>query len=151
MGWIQLRNTSLVLLTLMFVSCTSDKDKKLIEAAGSGDFVLAGQLIDEGANVDAVELDDWTPLTRAATEGHLEVIRLLLAKGANINKPVGYISPLFFAANHGHTQAVKILLEHGALLNLPKDNRDAFVERLRKYNDPELTSILLEQISLSKP
>ena len=139
------RIVPLVLLTLMFTGCASDKDKKLIEAAGRGDVALVGQLIDQGASIDAVALDDWTPLTRAATEGHLDVVRLLLAKGADVNKPIGDISPLFFAANYGHTPIVKVLLAHGALLNLPQANREAFVARLKAHNDPELMRILLEQ------
>ena len=53
--------------------------------AASGPFPGTVQrLLDAGAEVDAVEAEEgFTALMYAAAEGHLEVVRILLAGGAN--------------------------------------------------------------------
>ena len=50
----------------------------------------------------------------AIVGGHLEVIRLLLDKGASlaISNNAG-LTPLCLAANHGHLEVTKFLLERG--------------------------------------
>ena len=46
--------------------------------------VLLGQvLIDAGASVEALAGDGWTPLDMAESNGHKEVVRLLVAAGAD--------------------------------------------------------------------
>ncbi|MBW8039124.1 MAG: hypothetical protein FVQ85_03900 [Planctomycetes bacterium] len=56
-----------------------------------------------------------TPLHGASAYGRIRVVKLLLAKGADVNKGnEGSKRPLHYAARHGHTKVMKILLEHGA-------------------------------------
>ena len=56
---------------------------ELHKAAGHGDFGDVTRLLDAGADVNARDLDGWTPLHWAAYEGRTEVVRLLLARGAS--------------------------------------------------------------------
>ncbi|KAJ7440551.1 ankyrin repeat domain-containing protein, partial [Mycena galericulata] len=54
----------------------------------------------------------------AAAGGHIEIVRILLEKGANINAAGGREgSSLHIAAARGHTEIVRILLEKGANVN----------------------------------
>jgi len=58
-------------------------------------------------------------LNYAAYHGSVELIKLLLEKGAKVNKTDGnFESPLEAACWKGNTEAVKVLLEHGAKPNL---------------------------------
>eukprot|EP01052_Picozoa_sp_SAG31_P025703 SAG31_NODE_2271_length_6040_cov_3.379397_2_plen_556_part_00 len=63
----------------------------------------------------------WTPLMAAALGGSIDVIRLLLQHGADIDglqdQEGQPDTPLFVACQHGHFEAAKILLEHGAEVN----------------------------------
>jgi ankyrin repeat protein len=57
----------------------------LLEAARHGNTQLVQQLLDAGAQIEATNWVNETPLHVAAGLGHLEVIRLLIKRGANVN------------------------------------------------------------------
>ena len=61
------------------------------------------------------EDDRWSALMIASHDGHTEVVKLLLDKGAQVNmqgKDGG--SALMIASQNGHTEVVKLLLDKGA-------------------------------------
>ncbi len=92
------------------------KTKSLFEAVKKGDIEQVKKFIAAGADVNARNNRSVTPLHFAATNGHEEIARLLIAEGANVNVNMGDYSwtPLHDAANRGHTKLVKLLLEKGA-------------------------------------
>lgn len=78
------------------------------------------------------QLSGATCLYLACSEGHLEVVRILLQLGANVSS--GYIlgfsvedkkasenqiHPLFVAAEKGFLQIVDLLIKHGAVIDVP--------------------------------
>jgi len=57
---------------------------------------------------------DWTSLHLASRRSHLDVLRLLLDRGADANAQTSHeMTPLHFAACNGHFQIAEVLLAHG--------------------------------------
>jgi bla regulator protein blaR1 len=91
------------------------RDRALVEAADAGRLQEVRELLDEGANVNAMVDGDGSPLIAAAREGHLELVTLLLDRGADVNLAVtGDGAPLIMAAREGHLAIVLLLLDRGA-------------------------------------
>ena len=67
---------------------------------------LVQVLLKKHANKEHRNVSDYTPLSLAASGGYVNIIKLLLAHGAEINSRTGSklgISPLMLAAMNGHT------------------------------------------------
>lgn len=88
----------------------------LISAVKAGDLETVAHLLDGGAQPDMILDDTWeTPLLVAASNGFLEIVKLLLARGANPNMSDKYgWSPLSCVQVKGFLDIVKVLEEHGA-------------------------------------
>ena len=96
-------------LTAIEVSLT------LFGAADRNCVELAGQLLDQGASVDARDRLGARPLSHAAQAGHLEMVDLLLQRGAPIDaRNLAGSTALFAAAERGQTAVVQRLIERGA-------------------------------------
>jgi ankyrin repeat protein len=71
-------------------------------------------LITKGADVNAKDNGDWTPL-HSAVYGHKDIVELLISKGANVNAKDGNRrTPLYYAKEQRHTEIVELLKKHGA-------------------------------------
>ncbi len=85
----------------------------LITACEYSRKLTAEMLVDEyGAGVNVANSSGDTPLTVAAAKGHIRIVEMLLARGAEIN-PDGGQSPLMLAAKYGHVNVVRALLDAG--------------------------------------
>jgi len=77
-------------------------------------------LLDSGADMEVQVYPATgvgTPLDTAAFYGRIEVVRLLLEKGANIDttkSTFAGVTPLVSAAYNGHTDVMRLLLQKGA-------------------------------------
>lgn len=78
---------------------------------------IAALLLEYGA--DPNRPDSLPPLFNASSVGDLELVRLLVDRGADVNKPWETLgrTPLWVAAQDGHTQIVEYLLDRGASPN----------------------------------
>jgi hypothetical protein len=67
--------------------------------------------------------DGWTPLHWAALNGHVEITRLLLQNGAEVNaESNGGWTPLHWAASQGYIDILHLLVENGADLEAQSNN-----------------------------
>jgi hypothetical protein len=84
----------------------------LMTAAGNGHLDICRLLIDKGAQVEAKDTCDVTPLHWAAIKGLIEVVSLLCDYGADIEaRTDSGMRPLHYAAYHGNISVVKDLIE----------------------------------------
>ncbi|KAN0119336.1 Ankyrin repeat-containing domain protein [Hyaloscypha variabilis] len=93
-------------------------------AAAFGNIEVANLLIERNAVIDMVEpgndfVSDCTALQHAASRGHLDMAKLLLDNGANINATSSRFwgCPLSIAINFGATNLVEMLLDRNADVN----------------------------------
>lgn len=86
-------------------------------------------LTDNGANINASDLNKKTPLHRAALTPQnitLEPLKFLIEKGTNVNaQDVNGNTPLFIAASYNNTDAVNLLINAGADVTIR--NRDGLL------------------------
>lgn len=91
---------------------TAQDESPLMLAALHGYTELCAKLIERDADVNK---PGWAPLHYAATNGHIQIMQMLLDNHAYIDaaSPNGS-TPLMMAAMYGNASAVKMLLEAGA-------------------------------------
>ena len=71
-------------------------------------------------NVEIRTAQDESPLMMASLKGHLDLVRKLIERGADVNKP-GW-APLHYAATNGHLQIMELLLEENAYIDAASPN-----------------------------
>ena len=118
---------------------TPQDESPLMLASLKGLTQLCQQLISKDADVNK---PGWTPLHYAATNGHLEIMSVLLENHAYIDaaSPNG-TTPLMMAAQYGTPSAVKLLLEAGAdplLKNVQNLTAIDFAQRASQQESTEI-------------
>ena len=85
-------------------------------AAQQGKLGFVKVLLPNG--IDETDEDGGTPLVRASENGHKDIARLLIAKGADLEKQDGEgRTPLLGASARGHEAIVQLLIAGGANVN----------------------------------
>jgi len=89
--------------------------KSLYKSIRAADLISVKKAIDEGEDVNQKDYKGTTPLMRAASFGHTELVRLLLQKGAKVNsRDNDGDSPLKHAAWSDKVEIVDMLVAKGA-------------------------------------
>jgi len=102
-------------------------DYTLTIAAALGDIAHVGHLLDaEPGAVHQAQPCGKRPLSSAVERSHVEIVRLLLERGADPSLPEGSTAPrglaLHRACEKGDVESARLLLEHGADPNASVDS-----------------------------
>ena len=108
-GWIPA-----VMLALLWAA--PPPDSPVADAAMREDVGAVRSLLDEGAGVNEAQSDGMTALHWAAELGNVELVRLLVEAGADLEAVtrIGGLTPLHVGAEVGQAATVRALLEAGA-------------------------------------
>jgi cytohesin len=130
---------ALVMVLVLLAWSGIARSGEIHDAAYAGDVTKVKTLL--AGNPDPVNTKDdygMTPLHDAVEKAGKEVVKMLLAHGADVNaKNFHDETPLHFAVGNGDKEVVKILVAHGADVN---SNDDLGVTPLswavyKKHND----------------
>ena len=138
-----LKHALMVLLALSLMSSAAfaqnskaELNDKFWEAVRQGDLALVTSLLDQGADVNAKFRYGATALFKAAERGHTEIVKLLLARGADVTvKDTFYgATAMSWALDNDHVETVRALLEKDSgsvgdvLMTGVREGKDAYVE-----------------------
>jgi ankyrin repeat protein len=107
---------------------------------------LVKTILDTGLNPNSSRANDmFTPLQRASRCGNVELSRMLLDAGADVNLTrFSSNRPLDWAVSGGHIELVEILLDAGARVDMRDRNGDTVLHRAADYEHVELIQTLLD-------
>ncbi|KAJ7138321.1 ankyrin repeat-containing domain protein [Mycena epipterygia] len=129
-------------------------------ASKAGHTEVVQILLDQGADVNApntqdnnlfhspftntivADGEDGSVLLGASAHGHMEIVQLLLKKGADIDSNNG--GPLRVACKQGHIAIVRLLLEKGADSNTADEKYGSTLEGASGAGHAEIVQLLLE-------
>lgn len=117
--------------------------------ANRGHFHIVKILVEKGANVNARDINGCTPLWLSCMEGYADIVRYLIANGADVDLSNGYESrgytgstPLMTASKFGRTDVVRILLDSGALVNKATWRGDTALDEALESENEEIIVLL---------
>jgi beta-lactamase regulating signal transducer with metallopeptidase domain len=121
-------------------------DQELYEAAEAGDYAGVREMVEAGANANAVIDGDGSPLIGAARSGNVAIAQYLLDHGADANQPVpGDGSPLIVAAQSGRLDQVALLIQRGADVNLAVEGDENPLMGAAEQGHLEIVKLLIDK------
>ncbi|WP_264687682.1 ankyrin repeat domain-containing protein [Wolbachia endosymbiont (group B) of Erynnis tages] len=121
-------------------------DRKLLTIVESGGFNEAKGLIAQGANIDTNDKNGNTLLYSAAEIGDLNLVKLLLDNGANIEAKNGeyQATPLHGAVENYRIDVVKLLLNRGTNVNAEDKDNWTPLHYGADTNSPDIVKVLVD-------
>ena len=113
----------------------------LLEAVRKGDLAAVKAALDAGIPVDTPFRYDRTALSFAAGRDNVEIVKLLLERGADPNKKDTFYgaSPMNWAADKGSVPTIRLMIERGGT---PGGD---LLENAVEKGDPEFVALALEK------
>uniref|UniRef100_A0A2A4JTK0 K Homology domain-containing protein n=1 Tax=Heliothis virescens TaxID=7102 RepID=A0A2A4JTK0_HELVI len=119
----------------------------LMEAASAGHVGVAKILLEHGAGINTHSNEfKESALTLACYKGHLDMVRFLLAAGADREHKTDEMhTALMEASMDGHVEVARLLLDSGAQVNMPTDSFESPLTLAACGGHVELAMLLLER------
>jgi ankyrin repeat protein len=131
---------------LMLLLAAAPRDARLADAAMQRDRDGVRSLLKLKVDVNAPQGDGMTALHWAALQDDLEILKLLLAAGANVKAVTrnGAITPLFLACTNGNPATIEALLKAGAHPNSVNANGTTALMTAASSGNPDAVRVLLD-------
>jgi len=119
----------------------------LMVAARAGSREVTGWLLSQGVKVDAgTKAEDGTALLGACDRGFLEIVKLLVEHGANVNhKDSRGWPPLLAAINQNHAAVAEYLIGKSADVNAGLSNKRSALMSAAEGGNASLVGLLLQK------
>ena len=117
---------------------------RMLAAAQAGDAQLLISTLRFVRNINFTDFEGQTALHKAAGEGHSDIVKLLLSKGASV-EALDYFgdTPLHYAAQGGHTSIVELLLTKGASVETTNNFMDTPLHDAARGGHTSIVELLL--------
>ena len=104
------------MLFLLAAQAPDARQEAYLDAVRKGDAAAVKAVLDQGVEVDARFRYDRTALSFAADRGSVEIVKMLLERGADVNaKDTFYnATAMVWALEKGNVEIVRLLLDKGA-------------------------------------
>ena len=124
-----------------FINDYLDGKTPLIIAVGNSYLETAKILIENGADVNAVDFEGWSALSYAVNNGDIEIAKLLITNKAKIKGELllAIKSPIV----ESRIDMMKLLIENGANINYADENEFTPLNTAIEIGDMELTKFLI--------
>jgi len=134
-----MRLIAFLILASAFTALAWDANEDLLSASRAGDLAAAKAALEKGAALESKTPYGQTPLYLAAMNGHEEVVRLLLDKGASTDvKDTFYKAPMLaFVLQRKHWGVAKLLVSKSS-------NADQALGDVASSGRAELVQAVLE-------
>jgi ankyrin repeat protein len=118
-----------------------DEPYEMLEIAASRGYVeLVKVLLDRGAT-----LDESLALDGATLNGHIAVVELLIARGADVNsRNDDELTPLQVAVSNGNLEIAKVLIAHHADSKLVDEERNTILHLAAMSNSSDIVRYLVK-------
>jgi hypothetical protein len=119
-------------------------DVTVLSAVAKGDITQVESLLSKGADANLADRMRWTPLHIAARNNRLDIVELLVNKGANLNLNATNNrgqTPLHIAVTNSQKEIVELLITKGADVNIMTGSDNALT-LARKGRNTEIIDLL---------
>jgi ankyrin repeat protein len=86
----------------------------LVYWSSLGNLARVEEVLRSEPEVNVTDEGGYSAVHAAAENGHIEVLKLLIARGANLNPFVDGLTPLDLAITSGRSEVIALLTQHGA-------------------------------------
>ena len=116
---------------------------ELVAAARSGRTNDVRRLLDEGSRVDDEGEAEGSPLWFACAGGHYQCAKLLLLRGAAVDRERNGVTPLVAACQNGRLDVCELLIERGASIATPTTSGLSALNTAARGGHADIVALLL--------
>lgn len=126
------RTIFLILVTIAVSNLAYSQE--IFTAVINGDFSKVQAILNSNKEaVNSEKANGNTPLHIAADNGHLDIVKLLISFGADIDKKNnGNRSPLFYAMRSDHMDIVRLFVDNGGEITINEAATCGFIETIEE-------------------